>query len=233
VGHSNRVVRLIAYVRALACLLVTVTGASAQTATPAPAWDSSALTGLFLGHPGRLAATDSTFDDWYNAGTLAITAGRYLTPHLKAEGEFAISGEGARYVQEFVQVPGAGLYPIGSEHMVRTHGVSAGLAWQFFDNQWVHPFVFGGVELDFDRTRMHTWAQSYYRGDPRIPGNELRIVEERTVDLGTSRRMRGVIGAGAKAYMTPRTFFRADARAATGGESRGHLSFRLGFGVDF
>ena len=231
-GARNTFTRLVVPVCGLACLLVLGRDASAQPAR-ANAWDSSALTGLFLGHPGRLAGTDSAFDDWYAAGMLAITAGRYLTPHLKAEAEFTISGEGTRYVQQFVQVPGAGPYPIGSEQMVRTNGVGATLAWQFFDNQWVHPFVFGGVLLDFDRTRVHTWGQSYYRGDPRVPGNELRIVEERTIDLGTSRRVRGVIGTGAKFYVTERTFFRTDARAALDGESRGHLSFRLGFGMDF
>jgi hypothetical protein len=232
VGSPNTFKWLIVHVCALAGLLVSGADASAQPAR-VNAWDSSAMTGLFLGHPGPLAATESGFDDWYPAAALAMSAGRYLTPHLKAEAEFTISSEGARYVQEFVQVPGAGLYPIGSEQMVRTNGVSATLAWQFFDNQWVHPFVFGGVALDFDRTRVQTWAQSYYRGDPRVPGNELRIAEERTVDLGTSRRVRGVIGTGAKFYVTERTFFRTDARAAIDGESRGHLSFRLGFGMDF
>jgi hypothetical protein len=232
VGGKKTLRRLIVHLCGCTCFFALSPDARAQPPR-VTAWDSSAVTGLFLGHPGRLAGTDSGFDDWYAAGTLGITVGRYLTPHLKAEAEFTTSGEGARYVQQFVQVPGAGPYPIGSEQMLRTNGVGATLAWQFFDNQWVHPFVFGGLALDFDRTRVHTWAQSYYRGDPRVPGNELRIAEERTVDLGTSRRMRGMFGTGGKFYVSERTFFRTDARVAIDGESRGHLSFRVGFGMDF
>jgi hypothetical protein len=194
------------------------------------------MTGLFVGHPGRTGTFESAYDDWYNAATLAVSVGRYLTPHLKIEGEGMISGEGRRFVQQLVPVPGVpavGLFPVGSEQMVRTNGLSAGLTWQFFQNQWAHPFVFGGVALDFDRTRIETWPQSYYRGDPRIPGNEIPLTERGVRDLGTSREVRAVIGTGAKLYMTQHSFFKTDARVNVGGERNGHLSFRLGFGVDF
>lgn len=219
----------------VACVVLAPTGAFAQTGV-STRWDTAVMTGVFVGHPGRLNAADSNFDNWYNSGTLAISAARYVTPHLKAEGELMISAEGERFVQRLVPVPGlpaVGLYPIGSNQFVRTNGVSAGLAWQFFENQWAHPFVFGGLALDFDRTRVHTWQQSYFRGDPRVPGNEIPLVPERTVDLGTSRQVRGVLGAGAKLYMTPRSFFKTDARVNVGSENSGHVSFRLGVGVDF
>ena len=216
------------------CVVLGVTDASGQSGVAA-GWDASVMTGVFVGHPGQLNAAASNFDEWYHSGTLAIGAGRYLTPHLKIEGEAMISGEGRRYVQQFVQVPGVPgvTYPIASEHRVRTNGVSAGVTWQFFENQWAHPFVFGGVALDFDRTRVETWPQSYYRGDPRIPGNEIVLSQHRVTDLGTSRDVRAVVGTGAKLYMSQQAFFKTDARVNVGGSDSGHVSFRLGFGVDF
>jgi hypothetical protein len=143
-----------------------------------------------------------------------------------------------------VDVPGVGRYPVGAEQQVRTNGISAGLTYQFFENQWAHPFVFGGVALDFDRTRIRTWAQSYYRGDPRIPGNEIVIGQHGIRDLGTSREVRGVFGTGAKLYMSPRSFFKTDLRVNVGPSTRSrslrtagggsrHVSFRLGVGLDF
>lgn len=218
----------------LACVVLAPAGVCAQTGV-STGWDTGVMTGVFIGHPGRLNASDDNFDNWYNSGSLALSAGRYLTTHLKAEGEVMISAEGERFVTRLVQVPGVpgATYAVGSNQFVRTNGVSAGLAYQFFENQWAHPFVFGGVAVDFDRSRVHTWPQSYYRGDPRIPGNEIPLVTESTVDFGTSRHVRGVLGAGAKLYMTPRSFFKTDARVNLGAHDSGHLSFRLGVGVDF
>jgi len=219
----------------VACVALGVTDAQAQSGV-SPGWDVSVMTGLFTGHPGRADGFESAYDDWYNAATLAVSIGRYLTPHLKIEGEGMISSEGHRFVQQLVPVPGlpsVGLYPIGSEEMLRTNGVSAGLAWQFFENQWAHPFVFSGVALDFDRTRIETWQQSYFRGDPRIPGNEIPLVQQGTRDLGTASEVRAVIGTGVKLYMSPHSFFKTDVRVNAGGNSDGHVSFRLGFGMDF
>ena len=219
----------------VACVVLAPGDAVAQTGVSSR-WDTAVMTGVFLGHPGRLDESDSSFDSWYNTGALAISVGRFLTPHLKAEGEVMISGEGERYVQRLVEVPGVTLiqpYPIGSNQFVRTNGVTAGLTWQFFENQWAHPFVFGGMAVDFDRVRVHTWRQSYLRGDPRIPGNEILLAPENTEDLGTSPEVRGVLGAGVKLYVTQRAFFKTDTRVHVGGHNSGHLSFRLGVGVDF
>lgn len=213
-------------------LLSIAADAGAQTTADIPKWDFAASTGVFVGHPGEPSGIGH-YDDWYHTATLGLTAGRYLTPHLKVEGEFTISGEGSRYVQRTIDVPGIGPRPVGAEQMLRTNSVSGALVWQFFDNQWVHPFVMAGATLDLDRERVHTWAQSYYRGDPRLPGSEVVISADRVDDLGTRATVRGLIGGGAKLYVAPRAFFRADTRLALGESTRGHVAFRLGFGVDF
>jgi hypothetical protein len=214
------------------CVVLGVTDASAQSGVRA-GWDAAVMTGLFVGHPGRLDRFDSSLDDWYHAGTLALSAGRHLTPNLKIEGEALISREGRRVVQQFVEgFPRADFYAVGGEQRVRTNGISAGLTWQFYENRWVHPFVFGGVALDFDRTRVETWPRWYY-SDPLIGGDKIVVASGGVEDLGTSREVRGVMGTGAKLYMAKHAFFKTDARVNVGGHRSGHVSFRLGVGFDF
>ena len=188
--------------------------------------------GLFIGRPVE-TSEERQYDRAYNAGTLAITAGRYLTRHLKIEAEGVVAGEGERYVTRVVQVPGGGgPFHISSDEFVRIDSLSGAVVWQFFENQWVHPFVSAGASLDFDRARRHTWPQSFFRGDPRIPGNEVPIAIENTEDLGTTRRARATVGAGVKVYITPRAFFRTDTRIGFDTRS-GHVALRAGFGADF
>ena len=220
-------------IAATMCLMLSVSvPARAQSAAAAPSrWDVAGMGGLFFGRPVE-TSNDLRFDRWYDTGTLAITAGRYLTRHLKIEGEGVVSGEGERYVSQQVQVPGVGPYPVSSEQFVRINNVAGAVVWQFFDNQWVHPFLSAGASLDFDRERRHTRAQSYFRGDPRIPGNEIPIAVERTEDLGTTHRARGTVGTGVKVYMTPHAFFRSDARIGFDSRSS-HVALRVGFGTDF
>jgi hypothetical protein len=217
---------------AVGLVLAGAPDAGAQSAVVLPAWDSSVVTGLFVGMPGEVSERES-YDETYQVATIAVTAGRYFTPHLKLEGEVTFSGEGGRYVQRFVQVPGVGPYPVSAEQMVRTNSVSGVIVWQFLENQWTHPFVFAGASLDFDRERFHTYQQFYYRGDPRVPGNEVVVAADETADLGTTERLRGLVGAGTKVYIGTRAFVRFDTRVGFSGDTGGHVAFRIGVGVDF
>jgi hypothetical protein len=221
-------------VATLSVLLVLFVAADAvaQTGPAVSRWDVAAGTGVFNGHASNPAATES-YDDWYHTATLGVTVGRYLTSHVKVEGELTLSGEGSRYGQRLIDVPGVGLRPVSLEQLTRTNSMSAALAWQFHENQWVHPFVMAGVSVDFDRTGVHTWPQSYFVGDPRIPGTGVLVAHDRVEHLGTTSTARGLIGGGAKLYVSPQAFFRADTRIGIGRDSSGHVAFRLGFGVDF
>jgi hypothetical protein len=206
--------------------------AAAQDAVALPAWDSSVVTGLFIGMPREVSERE-TYDETYQVAMIAITAGRYFTPHVKLEGELTFSLEGERYVQRVVQVPGVGPYPVSAEHKVRTNSVSGAVVWQFLENQWAHPFVFAGGSVDFDRERLHTYPQSYYRGDPRIPGNEVVVATDHIEDLGTTERLRGLLGVGTKLYVAPRAFLRLETRVGFSGNTGGHVAFRIGAGLDF
>ncbi|HYU79768.1 MAG TPA: hypothetical protein VEK56_12335 [Vicinamibacterales bacterium] len=211
--------------------------ASADQANHTPAvarWDAAAVGGILISHPPDAEGTRNA-DDWNPAGVGGFTVGRYLTTHLKAEAEFLFSSDARRYVTRYINVPGIGnAYPVGSEEFRRLQGVGATVGWQFFENQWTHPMVFGGVEVDSDLTRERTWQQVWYSGDPRLPSTTQTIVaRERMEGPNRTFKLRGVAGIAAKLYVTPHTFFRTDARMAIGGQATGHLAFRAGFGVDW
>lgn len=206
--------------------------AAAQGASNQPQCDVAATTGVFLGHPQSPDDSES-FDQWYHTSTLGITAGRYLTTHLKLEGEITFSREGSRYVLRLVDVPGVGPRPVSAEQLTRTNSASGAVVWQFLDNQWVHPFLLAGATVDFDREGLHLWQQSFFSGDPRIAGNEVVVSTEHVEHFATAAHVRGLLGGGAKLYVSPNAFFRADSRIGIGRDDSGHVAFRLGFGVDF
>jgi hypothetical protein len=222
---------LVATLLVLIVLVVTAESA-AQSATLPARWDVAAETGVFANHPRDQSLIES-YEDWYSSPVLGLTAGRYLTSHVKVEAELQLTTRGRRYGQRLVDVPGLGVRPFGVEQMTRTNSASTVLVWQFFDNQWVHPFVMAGVSIDFDRVTVYRWPQSYYVGDPRDVGSQSVVAPGGDEDLGTVTTGRGLIGGGAKFYVSPRAFFRADTRIAIASGPSGHVALRFGFGVDF
>lgn len=222
--------------RALGILFLvtaTATHSAAQTAANLPRWDIAVGAGVFVAHPQPLPEIDS-YQGWYRSWALSTGAGRYLSPHLKVEGEVTLTGAGRLYGQRDVEVPGFfGPYPILTERVTRTTSASGALVWQFFDNQWVHPFVLAGAALDFDRRTDLTHRQTYYRGEPNLPPREVVVAEESLDHHGIDRVTRAFVGGGAKVYVSSRAFFRADSRLALGSDESRHVLFRLAFGVDF
>ena len=202
---------------------------SPTTATP---WDSTIVVGLLSGRP-EAPTSRSYSDDWFNAADVGAVLGRHLTPHVKAELELATSSEGRRFIEHYVQVPNYPFpVPIGADQYTRMHEVGASLTYQFFENEWVHPFVQVGAVMDFERVRTGTWPQGFFTGESRTPGSQVVVTGEGSTTPKTSIRGRGVVGAGAKFYVTPRVFIRTDGRFAIGTSGR-HLLLRAGVGVDF
>jgi hypothetical protein len=210
-------------------------GQPAQPTSPpthSTPWDVTFMAGFLAGH-SDLQATRGYRDEWFHTGQGGITLGRHLSPHFKVDIEFTGSGEGSRFVDRYVTVPGSSYpIPIGSEQQLSLRQVVTTATWQFLDNEWIHPFVQAGVAVDFDRVRTHTWRQEHYTGDPRLPGTRVVIAEEANEGPTTTTTARAVVGAGVKMYASPRIFVRTDARFGAGRRSQ-HLVFRVGVGVDF
>jgi hypothetical protein len=195
-----------------------------------PAWDVSAFAGVFAG--GVPSERDEPYaDDWFHTGQAGGVVGRHITRHLKVELEAAGTGGGAQFVQQFVTVPGLSFpYPVGSEVTTSVRSIVGAVTWQFFDNEWVHPFVTTGVAVDFERRSIHVWEQRYYPGDPRA--GSVLIAAERRDGSHTTRVLRGLFGGGVKLYVHEKAFIRADGRLSLGANPA-NIALRIGAGLDF
>ncbi len=185
------------------------------------------MTGLLAGGPDVPETFDSLHhDEWYRTAQVAVVVGRRWSTHVKTELEISASGEGRQFGGYVVAVPNVAYpVPVYSERFTALRQVSGSFVWQFFDNEWVHPFVQAGVGVDFERVRTVT-PEQYLLGPRGL------LAEERREGPDTTARAAVVLGTGVKLYATPRLFVRSDARF--GGTRRGlHAAFRVGLGVDF
>jgi hypothetical protein len=153
---------------------------------------------------------------------------RRWTTHLKTEVSWAVSGEGRQAVARAITLPGqTAPVPYYVDQRTRVRSATATTAWQFFDNQWVHPFVEAGVAIDWQTSRTRDPGFVFYtdpRSPVRIPGLDDRTHKQVA--------LRALLGAGAKLYVTEQLFVRLDTRGVFATRLE-HLSFRGGLGFDF
>ena len=201
--------------------------AAAQTPTQ-PRWDATASAGLFQARP-----TDDTrgWDDWYHDGRYAASIGYYWSTHFKTEVEFAITGEGMQYTQQFVSVPGTVInHPISVEEFHRVQQASARAVWQFNDNAWVHPYVNAGFVYEADRTRRWSPDQFYYPGDPRaVPRIPLPFVDGAQ---HTDHRAGFTIGGGSKFFVSANAYINTGIQITRAKPST-TVTLLAGVGVEF
>ena len=218
--------------RGIALIFVGFLGVGVTAEAQQPSWDAGVTIGTFGISPQT--PREAYSDDWYFDGRYAVSIGRYWTDHIKTEIEFANSGEGSRYVQQLVTAPGVPPhYSIPGEEYNRLQQLSGRVVYQFLDNAWVHPYVFGGVSLDINRRRTEIPPNYFYPPvTPQGRPSPILVTPQRVDGPDTSWRPAGTFGAGAKMYMTPRSFFNAGATTSLG-DSTHTFSFFAGFGVDF
>ena len=203
--------------------------ADAQSASPKPKWDVNFNVGAFGADPGE---REYPYNDWYSECRYAASIGYYWSEHLKTELEFAHSGEGSRYIQDFAQVPGVGfVQPISIESFHRLQQGAARVVWQFGHNTWVHPYVNAGYVFDAERRRSYSPVQYYYPGDPRTRPPVLVRPE---LNSGRTYAYRhGVsIGAGSKFYVSPQAYINTGLQWTYAQTAR-TVTVLGGFGVEF
>ena len=232
--------RRISLIFALLLLAITAAEASASaqeatadkpTGAERPRWDVNLSAGMFEAQPDGRTSSYS-YDDWYFEGRYAIGAGYYWTENFKTEIEFATTGEGSRYVQDFGSLPGSSQpYPFSYESFHRIQQTSVRAVWQFRENTWVHPYVNGGFVLESERHHDHVPAQYRYPVDPRT-GQPVVIRPEFTSGKVTDHRGGVTFGGGAKFYMTPQTYINTGMQV-TRAQPSTTVSFLAGFGIDF
>ena len=198
------------------------------TAVPANPWDTAVLAGALVGRPER---SPGGYDESFETPQIAIVAGRHLTTHLKVEVEVSTSAEGRQFIQEAIPFPNS-TFPIfvTSDRFTRVSAVQGALVWQFLENQWAHPFVQIGAVGAAERVRTRRWPQHLRVGSERGPTDVLIAGGQDGPTTATHVGL--VVGTGAKFYVTPRLFIRADAQLSAL-PSATHAAFRAGLGMDF
>ena len=192
----------------LLCLaLLTIAGTAR-----AQEWDAAGQLALL----NRNKADLGSYDTWYSVAAVDGTVARYWTPHLKTEFEVGTAGEGRIY----------GPY---REQKLRETTVGATALYQFFENQWVHPFIGGGVELAREHVRASAFPPPTLRVPP-APG--LGVPSLAAVDE-VNYAARPVVSGGFKFYVSPHAFVRTEVRTALSADRPLALQWRGGIGFDF
>ena len=220
---------------ALTAFVLTLLAASSATAQQAISlvpshpsrWDVAGSAGWFGSTRTR---STGLFEEetWVNAGSFAASIGYGLVPHLKLTGEIATSSNGSFYSYEPTVVPGrtAPIF-LSREHAIRTTTASGGVAYQFFENRWVHPFVTAGLEFAQERDRIESIVQPILGPDGRAD------VPVPTVETKTTNAARPLVGGGVKFYVAERAYISTDVRFSFGRDGLVASSWRSGVGFDF
>ncbi len=221
-------------VRTLVCVtaLAISADAYAQQSThlnlPAtPRWDVAGQLSMLNRNKSDL----SRWDHWYSVAAINGTAGYYWTPHFKSEIEIGTSGEGTIDSEEETPVPGQSFpYPRYRDHKLRETTLGATAMYQFFENQWVHPFVGVGAEWVRERHLADALPASSIRVSTGVPSVSLPSVP--AIDT-ISYSVRPIVTGGFKFYLSPHAFVRTDVRTAFSADRPQAWQWRGGFGFDF
>ena len=114
-------------------------------------------------------------------------------------------------------------------HSYRMHTLSLVQTYQFRHNEWVHPFIGAGLDLDWERRTVDGSVQVIdSRGDQPIFFERAAA----TRNAPPLHRARVSAIAGFKAYVARNAFLRTDLRASVT-DGLDQVAWRFGFGWDF
>jgi opacity protein-like surface antigen len=194
---------------------------------PDPArWDAAGQVAWFGTNKSDIAPE---WNDWSDAAAFAVTAGYYLTPHLKIDVDAATTTTGEVESLETLEV--GGQFPTfrSSRHFFRSTTLSTSLAYQFLENAWFHPFVGVGIEGTRERARIESVPQFIplpgVRPGTLVPGSPART--------DTTYTARPIVAAGFKWYVSERAFIRADLRSSFSSDRAETVVWRTGVGFDW
>jgi hypothetical protein len=201
------------------------TTAAAQ-APPPPVPLARIDTGGSLGWFSAKEAATPDDDDWYSRSAMgSVFAGWYWTDHLKTEIEAGGSTEASLYGGA-TRTEGTQVGYESWRNEYATKRVALSQHYQFFRNAWFHPFLGGGLDLTWVKSRGEGYV--YY---PFAPGS-VRPTEERyVIPESTELHVQPFALVGYKAYFNSSVFFRNDLRL-TVRDGINEVALRFGIGVD-
>jgi hypothetical protein len=129
------------------------------------------------------------------------------------------------YEDGFVVVGGVRRYA-GVEVAARLTTIAPSITYQFLDNDFMHPYVTGGVRVGI--VNLHRTRHASFYSD-RGQTVDVPAIDERRLVLNA----RPFAAAGFKSYINHRTFVRTEALTAFGVSGPTQVTLHLGIGVDF
>ena len=187
--------------------------------------DASGQIGWYTVHKGNF----DSYNDWLGDSFYASAgAGWYWTDHLKTEVHYGGSSEVRLYTSVPLVIGGTQIFA-PSRYAFSTRRVSLGQVYQFGRNEWFHPYLGGGLDVVWERTKREDEHVTFY--DPVTRQSRL-LQERRTHPPRTDAHARAFWNAGLKAYLSRRAFFVLEGRMTFTTRPE-EVIFRLGFGADF
>lgn len=212
---------------ALATVLIAggASQASAQSTSRLVRADLAGTAGWLWAGTDGYSPRDSK--DWHASLFGAASAGWYWTDHVKTEVDVGAGNRARAYRYRSITIDDRPNY-VSSEYTFERRILGVSQQYQFFRNAWFHPHIGAGANFTWERSTEH--FNAVVVSDLVSPRRVL--IPERTEGPQTRLTVRPFVAAGFKAYMTPRTFFRSDARVGLRGGAD-EVTLRFGFGVDF
>jgi hypothetical protein len=219
----------------IAIALLCASGASAlddqaANAPDMPRWDADVSIGLLSTRDlegNRYNGYGMT--DWDNRVMAAYVfgAGHFWTQHIKSDVGVTLTRDQRAFDIETYSTPavppGAFAY---TNRTSRFTTISGALTYQFFENAFVHPYVAGGVNLEWIR-------EHRFRDETTTTVNRVRYAIPAVDERDNSLLVRPIVAVGCKSYFNGRTFVRTEALVAFGSSGASLSTVRIGVGVDF
>ena len=183
---------------------------AAADAAPCRKWESGA---------GLQLALWPNEDPVVRTPAYIVDMGRFWSRHFETIAALTVNVATAAVQGKYTPFPGGG-YQYEST-VPQPAGLQAGIAYQFFENVFAHPYVAGGAQIGWFTSQRWTERTSSY-GPP--------VVER----IGGSVEARPFVGGGFKSYFdNGRAFMRSEFSLFVDPRGTPHGVIRIGAGVEF
>jgi len=211
-----------------AAALFAAQSAVAQTAHPPqphmPAWDTAFSLGMI---------TNSAKDEGDESDRSSIHAearfdiGHYWAQHVKMEAGVSFLNRWDDYDYEIIPVPGlrGGGYSYTARTM-RMTTVTPMFTYQFFENQFVHPYLSAGARIGLLETHFARLPQTFTQQGFTYSVSAIDRTDSTVM-------VRPVVAAGCKSYFNERVFMRSEGQVLFDRRGNPFVSLRAGVGIDF
>ena len=214
---------------ALVCVLVPGLLHAQSDVLQLPRNDVTISTGLIN---AQYRQTADIYDHWHGSVFAGINFGHYWTDHNKTEVEAGWLSTAKSHSYEAVQI-GADRVYVQSEYLFKDLRLSLSQSVQFGRNQWIHPFIGAGVDIDYLRTTEDLPAQISTVFASSVSGRDNRSVSIQGVhERDTALRAVPFAKGGFKIYVSDRAFLVQEFKF---GFAHGvdHVLWKTGVGIDF